>query len=206
MSAQLYLASTSPRRRELLRQLNLSFDTLDPNIDESIQSNEGAEDYVLRMAREKARAAFDRLGVGDCASYSSNTNNGVSPIVLAADTAVICDQDILGQPAHQQQGQAMLNQLSGRSHWVYSAVTCMSTERLESVLVKSKVYFRTLTRQEIVDYWQTGEPEGKAGGYAIQGIAAVFIERLEGSFSAVMGLPLFEVNALLEQFNIRALG
>ncbi|MGJ3500996.1 Maf-like protein YhdE [Piscirickettsia salmonis] len=205
MSAQLYLASTSPRRRELLRQLNLSFDTLDPNIDESIQSNERAEDYVLRMAREKARVAFDRLDVSHT-SYSSNTNNDVSPIVLAADTAVICDQDILGKPAHQQQGQAMLNQLSGRSHWVYSAVTCMSTERLESVLVKSKVYFRTLTRQEIVDYWQTGEPEGKAGSYAIQGMAAVFIERLEGSFSAVMGLPLFEVNALLEQFNIRALG
>ncbi|APS58131.1 Maf family protein [Piscirickettsia salmonis] len=205
MSAQLYLASTSPRRRELLRQLNLSFDTLDPNIDESIQSNERAEDYVLRMAREKARVAFDRLDASHT-SYSSNTNSDVSPIVLAADTAVICDQDILGKPVHQQQGQAMLNQLSGRSHWVYSAVTCMSTERLESVLVKSKVYFRTLTRQEIVDYWQTGEPEGKAGGYAIQGVAAIFIERLEGSFSAVMGLPLFEVNALLEQFNIRALG
>ncbi|ODN42601.1 Maf family protein [Piscirickettsia litoralis] len=193
MSAQLYLASTSPRRRELLSQLHLSFQTLNPNINESIQSNEGADEYVLRMAREKAQAGLVQLP-------------GKNNIILAADTAVVCDEHILGKPIDQADAQKMLLLLSGRSHWVYSAVSCVNSYQQESILVKSKVYFRSLTEQDIMDYWQTGEPCDKAGGYAIQGLAAIFIERLEGSFSAVMGLPLFETNALLQKFKIRALG
>lgn len=193
MSAQLYLASTSPRRHELLSQLRLSFQVLNPSIDETVQRNERADLYVVRMAKEKAIAGLQQL-------------TQQHSVVLAADTAVICDEHILGKPIDQADALYMLRTLSGRSHWVYSAVALASAEQQAHILVKSKVSFRSLTDREINAYWQTGEPQDKAGSYAIQGLGAIFIEYLEGSYSAVMGLPLFETNELLKKFKIRTLG
>lgn len=186
----LCLASASPRRRELLTQIGVRFSVLPVDIDESPRPGETARDFVVRMAVEKARAG---------AAHQASAGLPV----LGADTDVIIDGEILGKPADKDDGQSMLLRLSGRSHQVLSAVALAGKDLCEWRLSESKVGFRQLDEEEIHNYWQTGEPAGKAGGYAIQGIGAVFIERLEGSYSGVMGLPLLETAQLLRQVGIK---
>ncbi len=178
------LASRSPRRRELLEQIGIEFEVLDIDIDESCNENEMPEDYVCRIAIEKARAGKKLL-----------KNN--MP-VLAADTAVILEGDILGKAENKDDAITMLTRLSGKTHEVLSAVTVIDTKEQTKISI-SKVTFKSLSKEEIETYCDTDEPIGKAGGYAIQGKAATFIERLEGSYSGVMGLPLFETKQLLDR-------
>ena len=192
-NVQVLLASSSPRRQALLRQLGIAFDQLAVEIDETPGRDEPPADFVLRLAREKARAGAKLQG-------------GSSVPVLGADTAVVADGRILGKPADEAEGLAMLALLSGRSHEVYTGVAVCHGGREETGLSVSTVTFRPVTDAERVAYWATGEPLGKAGGYAIQGIAAAFISRLQGSYSGVMGLPLFETSELLRWAGVGILG
>jgi len=191
-STDLYLASSSPRRRELLLQLGIRYTSLPIEIDEAQRPGEGADDYVRRLALDKARAGWASLG--DAAA---------SP-VLGADTAVIADGEIMGKPRDRIHGLDMLRRLSGRSHQVLSAVALV--DRREAVRIsRSSVTFCSLSAADREAYWASGEPRDKAGGYAIQGLAAMFITRLEGSYSGVMGLPLYETAELLQEFGINVL-
>lgn len=190
---QLYLASTSPRRQALLTQVGYLFKTLAIQIDETPQANEKATDFVTRMALEKARAGWQHV---------QRTN--LLP-VLAADTIVVLDDEIFGKPRDRHHALSMLEQLSARSHQVMTAIAVRNREYESVRLTSSQVSFRQLSRLEIESYWQTGEPEGKAGGYAIQGRAALFIKHLEGSYSSVMGLPLCETGELLAQSGVIAM-
>ncbi|PAU64486.1 septum formation inhibitor Maf [Pseudomonas sp. PIC25] len=188
--ATLYLASASPRRRELLAQIGVPFVTLIASIDENPLPNEPANAYVERLAREKALAGFARA------------NDTVDAVVLGADTAVVLDGRILGKPRDRDEALDMLQALSGREHEVLTAVALASEERCESCVVTSRVGFRPLSRAEAEAYWETGEPRDKAGSYGIQGLAAVFVSHLQGSYSAVVGLPLCETAQLLAGFGI----
>jgi septum formation protein len=180
-----YLASGSPRRRELLQQIGVSFRVVGTAVDESIRSAETAPAYVLRLAAAKADAGWERSrDAGEAAA-------------LAADTAVILDGKILGKPADRQDAEDMLRQLSGRTHEVLTAVALRTGNGVLTRISRSEVTFRSLAAGEIQAYWDTGEPCDKAGAYAIQGRAAVFIADLRGSYSGVMGLPLFETAELL---------
>jgi nucleoside triphosphate pyrophosphatase len=179
---KIHLASKSPRRQELLKQIGIDFDLLDIDIDESWDGKEAPEDYVRRVAIEKARVGYTLI-------------NDNLP-VLAADTAVVLDDHILGKAENKDDARAMLNRLSGETHTVLSAVTVITNHEHTKVNI-STVTFKDLSKQEIDEYCSTDEPIGKAGGYAIQGRAAIFIQQLEGSYSGVMGLPLFETQQLL---------
>lgn len=183
--AALYLASASPRRRELLTQIGAPFKLLSVNIDETPRSGESPESYVQRLAREKALAGRALLGAGAVA-------------VLGADTTVVVDDRILGKPADRDEGLQMLEALSGREHRVMTAVALASREACEVRLVTSVVRFRTIAASEAAAYWASGEPCDKAGGYAIQGWGAVFVVELRGSYSGVVGLPLCETAELLD--------
>lgn len=183
--AALYLASASPRRRELLTQIGAPFKLLSVNIDETPRSGESPESYVQRLAREKALAGRALLGSGAVA-------------VLGADTTVVVDDRILGKPADRDEGLQMLEALSGREHRVMTAVALASREACEVRLVTSVVRFRTIAASEAAAYWASGEPCDKAGGYAIQGWGAVFVAELRGSYSGVVGLPLCETAQLLD--------
>jgi len=191
MNPQLILASASPRRRELLAQIGIRHAVMAVDIDETPFPGEAPAAYVERVAAEKSTA---------CAAQ----NDSRLPI-LAADTSVICDGRILGKPDDLQHAIEMLSRLSGRSHQVYSAVSLRSRQCHWQAVSVSEVRFRPLSHQEIVAYWQTGEPCDKAGAYAIQGLASVFIESIAGSFSGVMGLPLFETAQLLSQAGIEVI-
>lgn len=194
-SFDIYLASASPRRRELLEQIGIRYRQLLVEVPEVKEAEEVAEMYVLRVALDKARAGWASLAADD-----------IRP-VLGADTAVVVDGQVLGKPRDRGDALAMLKRLAGGWHQVMSAVAVVGAEGEEYTrLSVNAVQFRPLTAQEMEAYWDTGEPVDKAGGYAIQGRAAVFIERLEGSYSAVMGLPLFETAELLQQFGISSLG
>jgi septum formation protein len=186
----LYLASASPRRHELLEQIGVRHTVRPVDVDESRQPGEPAADYVLRLAREKAAAGWARFGAAERCP------------VLAADTAVVLDEAILGKPRDRQDALAMLEQLSGRTHGVLTAVAIASATGTALRLNSSRVTFRLLEPGEAGRYWDTGEASDKAGAYAVQGRAATFIERLEGSFSGVMGLPLFETAQLLAEAGI----
>lgn len=188
--ATLYLASASPRRRELLAQIGVPFVTLIASIDENPLPNEPANAYVERLAREKALAGLAR---------ASDTADAV---VLGADTAVVLDGRILGKPQDRDEALDMLQALSGREHEVLTAVALASEGRCESRVVASRVGFRPLSQAEAEAYWATGEPRDKAGSYGIQGLAAVFVSHLQGSYSAVVGLPLCETAQLLAGFGI----
>jgi len=191
----IYLASASPRRRELLEQIGIRYRQLLVEVPEVQQAGEVAEMYVSRVALDKARAGRAALAAGD------------NKPVLGADTAVVIDGDVLGKPRDRADALAMLTRLAGRWHQVVSGVAVVGADGEEhSRLSVNAVRFRAITHQEATAYWETGEPADKAGGYAIQGLAALFIERLEGSYSAVMGLPLFETAELLDQFGISSLG
>jgi septum formation protein len=189
-SPRLILASASPRRCELLAQIGISFAQQVAAIDETPAAGEAPADYVVRVALDKARAV--------------HAAGRPEQPVLGADTAVVVDGAILGKPADFAHARAMLRQLSGRAHEVFSAVAVVAQR--ETVAVNhSKVWFRELEDSEIEAYWRSGEPRDKAGGYAIQGLAATFIRRLDGSFSGVMGLPLYETARLLQDFGIEVL-
>jgi len=191
----IYLASASPRRRELLEQIAIRYRQLSVDVPELQEESEVAEMYVLRVALDKARAGRAVTGPDDATP------------VLGADTAVVIDGEVLGKPCDRADALAMLTRLSGRWHQVMSAVALVGPDGEEySRLSVNAVQFREISPREAAAYWETGEPADKAGGYAIQGRAAVFIERIEGSYSAVMGLPLFETAELLQQLGIAALG
>lgn len=180
------LASASPRRRELLKQLGVHFDLVTANIDETPLSAEQPADYVQRLAQQKARAGLQRLML--------------NKPVLGADTIVVCDGAILGKPADFADFRRCMQLLSGRSHQVMTAIALLDQQRQLSALVSTEVWFRPLTADDIDWYWQTGEPQDKAGGYGIQGLAAKFIPKISGSYSAVVGLPLYETEQLLQQW------
>ena len=180
---KIILASRSPRRRQLLDQIGVEFEQVDAEVDETWTVDEPARDYVQRIALEKARAGRE-LHSGEP--------------VLGADTAVVLDNEVLGKATNLDAAKTMLQRLSGRTHEVLSAVAISDCE--EYVLLNiSRVSFKPLSAGNIEEYCNTGEPLGKAGGYAIQGRAAAFISRLEGSYSGVMGLPLFETRQLLDR-------
>ena len=188
---QLHLASASPRRAELLHQIGIDFEQTSPNIDESPHPAEAPELYVLRLALEKARAGLGLLLEGDTRP------------VLGADTVVVYEGEILGKPENQKAALAMLALLSGQTHRVMSAVAMVNADGEEhSRLSVSQVRFHPISAAEALAYWHSGEPCDKAGAYAIQGLGAIFIEHLEGSYSGVMGLPLFETAELLGRFDI----
>ena len=180
---KLLLASQSPRRAELLQQINVDFESVAAEVDETPQIGEAPADYVLRLALTKARAG----------RTLANSNLPT----LGADTAVVLDYKILGKPRNREHALAMLYMLSARMHNVITAVALVTGSAETTALVTSNVRFRKLSPDEIAAYWESGEPEGKAGAYAIQGFGATFIEHLEGSYSGVMGLPLFETAGLL---------
>jgi septum formation protein len=184
---RIILASSSPRRRELLEQIGLPYRVVAAEVDETPLPNETPEHYVLRLAEAKSLHAW-KLAEGELP-------------VLGADTAVVVDGDILGKPGGREQALAMLRRLSGRGHRVLTGVSLRSQQHWRTCS-DTRVFFRTLDEAEILAYWETGEPCDKAGAYAIQGRAAQFIERIEGSFSGVVGLPLFETAALLRQAGI----
>ena len=182
-----YLASASPRRRALLLQIGVPFQILSVSVDESVAPGEAPFDYVSRLAG--AKASQGRL-------QSLKDGSPVRP-VLAADTAVVIDGEILGKPVDCEDAVRMLRLLSGRTHEVLTAVALSTAGGLQSAVSRSDVTFRTISEMEARDYWNTGEPRDKAGGYAIQGHGAVFVAELRGSYSGVMGLPLYETAEFL---------
>lgn len=184
----LILASTSPRRAELLRQIGVSFTQCAVDIDETPHSGESVAQTALRLARAKAEA-----GVRAADSMQA---------VLAADTLIGFENATLGKPRDRDDFIATMRRLSGRQHEVYTAVALAQANEIRSFFSVSHVSFRPLLEAEMIAYWDTGEPCDKAGGYAIQGLAGTFITRLEGSYSGVMGLPLFETAELLRAANI----
>jgi septum formation protein len=180
-----YLASGSPRRRELLRQIGVPFRVVGTAVDETVSPAEAPVAYVTRLAAAKADDGWER------------SRDVAGTPVLAADTAVVLDGRILGKPADREDAESMLGQLSGRTHEVLTAVALRTANGLQSRISRSEVTFRRITAGEARAYWETGEPCDKAGAYAIQGRAAIFIADLRGSYSGVMGLPLFETAEML---------
>ncbi|MCL7461467.1 nucleoside triphosphate pyrophosphatase [Pseudomonas sp. NW5] len=185
----LYLASTSPRRRELLTQIGVPYRLVAAEVDEAVRAGESPVVYVERLAREKALTGLAAL-------------EGREGCVLGADTCVVLEGQILGKPADRAEALAMLAALSGRVHQVLTAVAVADQRRCLSRVVTSQVRFRPLSEAECVRYWDSGEPQDKAGSYGIQGLGAVFVQHLEGSYSAVVGLPLCETADLLAQFGL----
>jgi septum formation protein len=186
----IYLASGSPRRRELLQQIGVPFRVVRTSVDEAVRPGEVPAAYVERLAADKAGAGW------------AGSRDEADVPVLAADTAVVLGGKVLGKPADRRDAEGMLRQLSGRTHEVLTAIALLTVNGLESRISRSEVTFRSLAPQEIRDYWETGEPADKAGAYAIQGRAAVFIADLRGSYSGVMGLPLFETAELLSKAGV----
>ena len=189
----LYLASGSPRRRELLTQIDVPFNTIIAAIDETPLANESPESYVERLACEKAQAGRNVL------------LKSIHPdlfCVLGADTAVVLEGRILGKPVDQADALTMLKALSGREHDVLTAIAVIDSQLCETRVVRSRVKFRDISKQEASLYWASGEPQDKAGGYAIQGLGAVFVAGLNGSYSGVVGLPVCETAELLGHFGI----
>ena len=182
----IYLASASPRRSALLAQVGIPHRVAPVDIDESIHSGEKPEGYVRRLASEKAQALWERL------------EDSARLPVLAADTSVAVDEHILGKPEDENDELRMLGRLSGRTHRVYTAIALKNSESCRTQVSLSEVTFRALSESEMRTYWRTGEPVDKTRGYAVQGYAALFIERISGSFSGIMGLPLFETGELLK--------
>jgi septum formation protein len=185
-----YLASASPRRSELLRQIGVKFEVRPAALDETQRPGESPADYVLRLAAAKAEAIAKTLPPADPRP------------VLAADTAVVLDGAVLGKPVKPADAEAMLERLSGRAHRVLTAVALHCRGRVQSRLSETEVRFRATTGAERRAYCATGEPYDKAGGYGIQGRAAVFVESLHGSYTAVVGLPLFETAELLKDCGV----
>jgi septum formation protein len=197
-----YLASGSPRRRELLQQIGIFFRVVAAAVDETALPGEDSSAYVARLAIAKADAGWK--GSRNAADMTPIPDIANIP-VLAADTAVILDGKILGKPADGQDAEHMLRQLSGRTHEVLTAIALRTADGIHSRISRSEVTFRRIAAAEARAYWETGEPCDKAGAYAIQGRAAIFIADLRGSYSGVMGLPLFETADLLSQAGLPSL-
>ena len=198
---KIYLASKSPRRRELLRQVGIEFELLllrdaaprGPDVSEIVLPNERPEAYVARVTLEKANTAWIHMLARKLPIHP----------VLAADTTVVIDQQILGKPSNQSEAILMLNRLSGRTHHVLTSLSVHIGEESFQYTQTSEVTFAMLTYEQILAYCSTQEPYDKAGGYGIQGLAARFISHISGSYSGIMGLPLFETTALLRQAGIQ---
>jgi septum formation protein len=188
----LYLASQSPRRRELLCQIGVRHDVINASIPEQPAANESALDYVQRLAREKAAAGYAQL---------IQKNLPLAP-VLGADTLGLLDGEILEKPRDQVHAERMLRRLSGRTHQVITAVALYSSTRQALRLSITDVTFRELSDAEITAYWLTGEPQDKAGSYGIQGLGAVFVKEIRGSYSCVVGLPIEATCELLREFAV----
>ncbi len=190
--ARIILASSSPRRKELLEQVGLKFEIFSPDIDESVCIGESADHYVQRLAEQKAQAILAQFP---------------DAIVIAADTILVLDHKIIGKPESKQHAFEIWTALSDRQHDVLSGVCLLSSQcdpnTIQSMVVRTKVYFQKLSQLDMEQYWATGEPIGKAGAYAIQGYAAQFIQRIEGSYSNVVGLPLYETLQLLKNIDQR---
>ncbi len=190
MSArQLILASASPRRRELLAQIGVSFTVVAQDIDESIKPGETANHLVARLAAGKAQAAL-------------NLQANFSGVVLGSDTVVVQAENILGKPESEEDACAMLAILSDKEHRVLTSVCVADQLKKHTLISETFVRCRAISSSEAHAYWQSGEPQGKAGAYAIQGLGAVFVQSISGSYSGVMGLPLFETAELLGKFGI----
>ncbi|MDO6506283.1 Maf family protein [Colwellia sp. 4_MG-2023] len=194
---QLILASQSPRRKTLLAQLGYQFNTQPANIDESVYCNEKPEDYVIRLAKEKALTVFLALP----------EENKAQTIVLGSDTSVVINGEILGKPIDEAECITTLMRLENKQHQVLTAIAIITQDSKNSpqnyhaitAFVETQVHFKPLTVDEIKRYWNTGEPCDKAGSYAIQGIGGQFVTMINGSYSAVVGLPLYETTQLLAQ-------
>lgn len=183
---KIYLASNSPRRAELLEQINIPFSKVNASIVEQQLEGETATDYVLRLALQKAQAGF--------------ANSPKDRPTLGADTIVVIDNQILEKPLDRLHAKKMLEQLSATTHQVFTAIALVNHALAETVLVKTEVTFKALSELEIENYWLTGEPLDKAGGYGIQGVAGKFVTHINGSYSAVVGLPLYETQRLIQPF------
>ena len=185
----LHLASTSPRRREILLSLGLAFDVVPVDVDETPRAGESPREMVLRLSVAKAQAA--EIGAGG--------------VALGSDTAVVVDAQVLGKPRDREDCLEMLAQLSGRAHRVLTGVALSHRQGTTTALSGTDVYFREISRDEALAYWQSGEPRDKAGAYAIQGLGGAFVERIEGSYTGVVGLPVFETIELLRAAGIDVL-
>ena len=185
--ADIILASSSPRRQELLTQLGLDFDIFSPDVDETVQENESVTDYVERLACYKAQVVLSQFP---------------SAIVIAADTSLSVNGKIIGKPESKQHAFEIWSELSGQWHDVYSGICVATSAQVLSQVVRTQVEFQQLNQVEMEKYWATGEPIGKAGAYAIQGIAAQYIPQIKGSYSNVVGLPLHEIAQLLESVKV----
>ena len=183
----LRLASASPRRRQLLDLIGVPHVVTPADIDETPRDRESADDYVMRLAREKAETIWAR--------------HQDLP-VLAADTTVVVDQEILGKPESESDARAMLGKLSGREHLVHTGIALRTNQTLKVGISTTRVSFLPLSSRQIHAYWASGEPQGKAGAYAIQGLGAVFVSGISGSYTGVMGLPLFETAAMLRAHGV----
>jgi septum formation protein len=190
MSDKIILASSSPRRKELLAALGLVFDVIHPTSDETVSGNEAPEDFVLRVSAEKASSVSGGLGEGF--------------IVIGADTIVVIDGEILGKPGDPGEASSMLRKLSGKEHHVYTAFSIVrpKNELLHSEIVDTLVRVKPLAASEIEGYIKTGEPMDKAGAYGIQGIGSFMVTAIEGSYSNVVGLPVEELTAALKKLGI----
>lgn len=193
MKPLIYLASRSPRRGELLGQLGVRFEVFPSDVDESVLGDESPEHYVLRLAEAKAQVCVQRLQA---------EGKSLRP-VLAADTTVCIDGVILGKPEHDTEACAMLRRMADRWHAVHTAVAVADGNRVEVALSSTQVEMAPLTDAEIAAYVATGEPRDKAGAYGIQGLAGTFIRRIEGSYTGVMGLPVYETAQLLKKFGVQ---
>lgn len=191
----IYLASQSPRRRALLQQIGVAFRVLDTSVDETALRGETATAYVTRIAKSKARAA-----------YQHRLNHALAPHpILAADTCVALGRRIVGKPRDAAEAKQILHTLSGREHRVITAVVGMKGNKIRLCCVTTKVRFRALSKNEIAHYVASGEALDKAGAYAIQGLAGAFISRISGSYTNVVGLPLYETATLLKSFGMPVL-
>ncbi len=186
IKTKLVLASGSPRRRELLSQLGYQFEILVPNVEEKRLECESPFQYVERLSKDKALAGLKMAGQ--------------DAVVLGSDTIVVQDERVLEKPQNLSHAKLMLQHLSGARHQVMTAVTVASKGKHRSVVVTTEVWFKPLSDQEIEQYWHTGEPCDKAGSYGIQGLGGRFVTRIEGSYHAVVGLPLYETDQLLHEF------
>jgi septum formation protein len=187
MKPVLVLASQSPRRKELLSQLGYQFQTISANIDESIIGNESPSEYVLRLAIEKAKVV--------------SQNQAADCIVLGSDTSVIFQQHILGKPKNIEECCQQLLMLSNNTHQVLTAIAAVKNNEIYSAIISTDVTFKALSIEEVQRYWQSGEPQDKAGSYGIQGIGGQFVTQINGSYSAVVGLPLYETAKLLAELD-----
>ncbi len=196
---RIYLASQSPRRRELLKQIGVSFEVLPlrtlpgrADVIETPNANEAPVDFVQRMACEKAASGWRAVEIRHLLKFP----------VLSADTLIDVDGEIIGKPQDRHAAEATLSRLAARSHWVHTAVAIQQDGRIESLLSSTKVEFGPLDALEIRRYLDSSEFTDKAGAYGIQGRAAAFVKYIEGSYTGVMGLPLYETNVLLKQFGV----